>query len=50
MLSGCCLGTLVNTRFADLLFARCEKELLYYCKLPEAFGANMKVPERCLKL
>lgn len=35
----------MDSRFADVLFIRCEPELSYYCRLQGAIDKNMKAAE-----
>lgn len=43
VLSRWCLGILVDFRFADIQFVRCEQKLFYCRKLRDTIDANMEV-------
>lgn len=38
-------GIMIDARFADMLFVRCERKFYYSCKLQKAIDARMEVED-----
>lgn len=45
-----CAGILIDTRFADMPYARCEQVLYYGRRLRDATDANMDITEKDSRL